>query len=130
MEHFGEHITIDGYGGDESLLNSKDVVLTCLNELPTMLGMRKLADPVVYYTKGNNHKDPGGWTGILVIEESHISVHTFPKRGFVSADVYTCRNGMETQVILDFFEKAFNLKKIETNFLKRGLEYPEQNIYS
>lgn len=130
MEHFGEHVTIDGYGGEEALLDSKERVFACLNELPEMLGMHKLAEPVVYYTEGNNAKDPGGWTGIVVIAESHISVHTFPKRGFVSADVYTCKNGMETEIVLNFFEKTFNLKKMETHFLKRGLEYPKDNIYS
>jgi S-adenosylmethionine decarboxylase len=130
MEHFGEHVTIDGYGGEEALLDSKENVLACLNELPAILGMSQLAEPVVYYTEGNNAKDPGGWTGVVVIAESHISVHTFPKRGFVSADVYTCRNGMDKETVLKFFEKTFGLQKIETNFLKRGLEYPENNIYS
>ncbi|MDO8430701.1 MAG: adenosylmethionine decarboxylase [Candidatus Taylorbacteria bacterium] len=127
--HFGEHITIDGYGGNEHLLNDKTEVLSCLNDLPTLLGMKKLAEPVVYFAKGNDIKDPGGWTGIVVIEESHISIHTFPKRGFVSADVYTCKNGMNTDFILDYFKKKFELKDIETNFIKRGMKYPKENIY-
>jgi S-adenosylmethionine/arginine decarboxylase-like enzyme len=70
-----------------------------------------------------------GWTGVVVIAESHISVHTFPKRGFVSADVYTCKSGMDTKLIEQFFIDTFKLKKIETHFLKRGLEYPKENIY-
>ena len=40
--HFGEHIMIDGYGGDKKLLNDKEVVLSCLNHLPVELGMKKL----------------------------------------------------------------------------------------
>jgi S-adenosylmethionine decarboxylase len=127
--HFGEHVTVDGYGGDESLLNSESVVTSCLNDLPGLLGMKKLSTPVVYFAKGNDTKDPGGWTGMVVIEESHISIHTFPKRGFVSADVYTCKNGMDGEYIIQYFKEKFGLKDVESNFLKRGTRYPSGNIY-
>lgn len=127
--HFGEHVTVDGYGGDESLLNSESVVTSCLNDLPGLLGMKKLSTPVVYFAKGNDTKDPGGWTGMVVIEESHISIHTFPKRGFVSADVYTCKNGMDGGYIIQYFKEKFGLKDVESNFLKRGTRYPGSNIY-
>ncbi|QQR76461.1 adenosylmethionine decarboxylase [Candidatus Nomurabacteria bacterium] len=128
MNHFGEHVTLDGYGGDEELLNSKDVVLSCLKNLPALLDMHILAEPVVYFAKGNDDKDPGGWSGFVVIEESHISIHTFPKRGFVSIDVYTCKNGMDQKYIEDYFIKEFKLTDIETNFIIRGKKYPEKNI--
>lgn len=126
---FGEHLTIDGYGGNFDALNDRELVLKCLDDLPLKLGMNKLAEPVVYFAEGNNEKDPGGWSGIVVIMESHISIHTFPARGFVSADVYTCKNGMDTDFILDYFKKAFDLKDIEHNLIKRGTRYPAENIY-
>ncbi len=128
-KHFGEHLTIDGYGGSEELLNNSDLVLSCLNKLVDKLGMKKLVESAVYYTPGNDIKDPGGWTGVVIIEESHISIHTFPKRGFVSIDAYTCRSGMDREFIIQFFREAFLLKDVEVNFLKRGTRYPEQNIY-
>ncbi len=127
--NFGEHITVDGYGGDEALLDDKEVVLRALNELVSFLGMHFLAEPQVYRAEGNDKKDPGGWTGFVVIMESHISIHTFPKRGFVSADVYTCQNGLNTELIISYFKKSFALSDIETNFLKRGTRYPTKNVY-
>lgn len=84
---------IDGYGGDKNKLNDKELVFKCLDELPELLFMGKLSKPEVYFAKGNGGKDPGGWSGFVVIIESHISIHTFPARGFLSADVYTCKNG-------------------------------------
>lgn len=128
-EHFGEHLTLDGYGGDENLLDSRETVLRALNELVTLLDMKVLAEPQVYHADSNEMKDPGGWTGVVVIMESHISIHTFPKRGFVSADVYTCQNGLNTELIISYFKKAFDLKEVETNFLERGRHYPAKNIY-
>ncbi len=127
--HFGEHLTLDGYGGDEQALDSQEKVSACLNELPGLLGMHQLAPAQIYHAGPNDLKDPGGWTGVVTIAESHISVHTFPKRGFVSADVYTCKNGMDIAFIEKFFRDQFQLKDVETHFIKRGTRYPEENIY-
>lgn len=127
--HFGEHLTIDGYGGKRELLDDKELVFKILNELPEKIGMKKLAEPVVYHAEPNGKKDPGGWSGFVVINESHISVHTFPGRRFVSADVYTCKNGLDIKSVLNYFKDVFNLRDIEQNFIKRGTRYPENNIY-
>ena len=127
--HFGEHLTIDGYGGNEEALNNKETVFECLDKLPELLGMHKMSTPELYHSDGNDIKDPGGWTGVVTIAESHISVHTFPKRGFVSADVYTCKNGMDNDFIIKFFTEKFGLKDVETHFIKRGTRYPDENIY-
>ncbi len=128
MSHFGEHLTLDGYGGDFEKLNNKDLVLHCLKDLPDMLDMHILAGPEVYFAAGNDKKDPGGWSGFTVIAESHISIHTFPARGFVSIDVYTCKNGLSQDHIVNYFVKQFELKDTEVNFIKRGQKYPSNNL--
>jgi S-adenosylmethionine decarboxylase len=127
-EHFGEHLTIDGYGGNPELLNSKDLILSCLNELLGILDMHALTEPQVVLAPDNHIKDPGGWSAFVIIAESHISIHTFPRREFVSIDVYTCRNGLNAKVVEDFFQAKFELKDLETNFIIRGKKYPEFNI--
>ena len=129
MIHFGEHLTVDGYKGDFDLLNDKKKVMMCLSDLPAAMGMHTLGKPIVYKAPGTGKKDPGGWSGFVVIQESHIAIHTFPARGFVSADVYTCQNGLETKKIIKYFKETFKLKSVETNFIKRGLKYPDKNIY-
>lgn len=114
---------IDGYGGDYEKLNDKNLVLRCLDELPGKMGMKKLADPEVYFASSNGKKDPGGWSGFVVIAESHISIHTFPAKGFVSIDAYTCINGLDTKFVVNYFKEAFGITEIEENFVKRGLRY-------
>ena len=127
--NFGEHVTIDGYGGSYELLNNESLVLQSLSTLVSTLGMKALAPAQVFHAAGNDKKDPGGWSGYVIIEESHISIHTFPKRGFVSADVYTCRNGIDAAMVEAFFKKKFALKEVERNFIKRGTRYPDSDIY-
>lgn len=128
QEHFGEHITIDGYGGDPVKLDDQDVVASVLVELCARLRMHALAAPIVLHAPDNDLKDPGGWSGFLVIAESHIALHTFPRRRFLSADVYSCRNGMAVQEVISFLKAAFDLEEIETNFIRRGLRYPAFNL--
>jgi len=126
--HFGEHITIDGYGGDPKLLNDRETVLGLLTELCETQRMTPLIEPVVVEAADNQIKDPGGWSGFLIIAESHISIHTFPRRRFLSADLYTCQNGINTASIIAFVKERFKLEDVETNFIQRGTKYPGQNI--
>jgi S-adenosylmethionine decarboxylase len=128
-EHFGEHFTLDGYKGSYEKLNDKELVLKTLHELPDLLDMHKLAEPEIYFAKGNDDRDPGGWSGFVVIEESHISIHTFPARGFVSIDAYTCKNGLDTEKIKQYYIDTFELGDTETNLIIRGTRYPVENIY-
>jgi len=127
--NFGEHLMIDGYFGDQDLLNSQDLVLELLNKLPDELGMKKLSEPVVYFAESNDKKDPGGWSGFVVIMESHISIHTFPRKGFVSADVYSCKDGLDTEFVINRFKGTFKLKEVEINLVKRGTRFPVENLY-
>lgn len=126
--HFGDHITLDGYGGKSEFLNDKARVLSCLTELCSNLGMHALSEPLIVEAFDNEFKDPGGWSGFVIIAESHIAIHTFPKRRFVSADVYTCKNGLDPDIITNFFKKTFELEEIETHFIERGQKYPLQNL--
>jgi S-adenosylmethionine decarboxylase len=127
MKHFGEHLMIDGYGGSHMKLNDESLIFRCLNELPEKLKMTKLSDPQVCLCPGNGVKDPGGWSGFVIIAESHISIHTFPTRGFISVDAYTCKNGMEKDAIVSYFTDIFELQDTELNFVIRGKNYPDEN---
>lgn len=124
-KNFGEHLMIDGYQADFDRLNDKDNVRNSIELLPELLGMKKLSNTEVYHAIGNNLKDPGGWTGFVVIEESHISVHTFPGIGFVSIDAYTCKNGLDTEAIVDWFREHFGIGVFEINLVQRGKRFPE-----
>jgi S-adenosylmethionine decarboxylase len=124
-KNFGEHLMIDGYQASFEQLNSQENVRRSIELLPDLLGMKKLSTTEVYYAVGNNLKDPGGWTGFVVIEESHISVHTFPAKGFVSIDVYTCKNGLDTEAIVNWFREHFEIKTFEVNLVQRGKRFPE-----
>lgn len=63
--------------------------------------------------------EPFGATGFILLEESHISIHTWPENGFVAIDVFSCKPfDIEkiNLIIKDFFETNF----VETKIITRG----------
>lgn len=128
--NFGMHLMLDAYGADPKPLDDMRTVFRFLDELPEKIGMHKLAAPFVVDAKETESgKDPGGVTGFVLIAESHISIHTFPKRRFFTLDLYSCNNfDDQVDLVLDFIHKTFGFTKRELKIVKRGLKYPKNNI--
>jgi len=125
---FGVHLTLDGYGGSPEKLNDPKRVEKALIELTDKLGMERMTDPVVKFAEPRNLKDSGGYSGFVMIVESHISIHTFPKKRFVSIDAYTCKDVMDKDTVVGYFRKMFDLEDTEVQFFKRGLKFPSQDL--
>lgn len=128
-EQFGLHLMVDGYGAPKEVLQNKEALKQMLVDLPKIMGMHTISDPFVVEVGPLNRKDPGGVSGFILIAESHISFHTFPDRGFVTIDVYTCQNELDTEKFVSLFKERFNLESVEVHIQKRGLRYPSENIY-
>ena len=129
-EQFGVHLMIDGYGANVDILRDEASLKQMLHDIPASMGMHTINDPVVVCVGPKNRKDPGGLSGFVMIAESHISFHTFPERGFVTIDVYTCQNDLDTEKLIAEFTEAFKLESCDTYIQRRGTRYPAENIYS
>lgn len=116
------HLTIDGFGGDRELLSDEKLVRTLLDRFPGDISMTKIAPPFVYRYVGDK-PDDWGISGFVLIAESHIAIHTFPERGYVWADVFSCK-AFEADQALDIVADAFLLESVKVTRLERGLEYP------
>ena len=58
----------------------------------------------------------------MLIAESHISVHTFPERGYINVDLFSCKFFDSTRSA-DVVRRTFRLCDVETSVLERGVEY-------
>ncbi len=125
---FGLHLMLDGYRCSAEVLNNANKIYQFLDEMPEKLGMKKLTKPYILKAEGNDKKDPGGWTGFVIIEESHISVHTFVKRGFVTIDTYSCKE-FDTEMAIAYIKDFFQVQEAETHVAVRGKKYPKEDIY-
>jgi S-adenosylmethionine decarboxylase len=117
------HVTIDGYGGDPQKLADENLVRAFLDSCPAEIGMTKIAPPHVCRYVGSKPED-WGISGFVLIAESHISVHTFPDRGYIWVDIFSCKGFDATQAIENIKER-FLLNKWQVHVLQRGLEYPD-----
>jgi S-adenosylmethionine decarboxylase len=116
------HLTIDGFGGDRERLSSESLVHSLLDTYPAEINMTKISEPLVLQYTGDKPED-WGVTGFVIIAESHISVHTFPDRGYVWVDVFSCKE-FETEGAVDRIVETFGLTHVTTKVHDRGLEFP------
>lgn len=67
---------------------------------------------------------PGGVTGMVLLAESHLAVHTWPELGAVTLDVYVCNlggdNGGRAEALLRTLELAFAPARTEHHCVQRG----------
>lgn len=64
---------------------------------------------------------PHGVTGVIVIAESHFSIHTWPEHRFAAVDLYTCGNTVDPWLAFDHLAKAFRATTHSVTELRRGL---------
>src|SRR4051794_4024876 len=114
------HLTIDGYGGNPELLNNESLVRELLDRYPGEISMTKISVPYVVQYDGGEKPEDKGVTGFVIIAESHISIHTFPERGYVWLDVFSCKD-FDSDGATDIIVNTFGLTAITARKLPRGL---------
>ncbi len=65
----------------------------------------------------------GGVSGVAVLSESHISVHTWPEKGFAAFDVFMCGDA-QPELAVPVLEAAFKPKRVVVEEIKRGVVEP------
>ncbi|WP_246589108.1 adenosylmethionine decarboxylase [Desertibacillus haloalkaliphilus] len=64
---------------------------------------------------------PQGVSGVVIISESHLTIHSFPEHGYASIDVYTCGDIIDPNVASNYISKALGAKKSEVVEVPRGI---------
>jgi len=118
----GSHLLLDCLGCDKDKVSDELIIKDFLNHITEILGMKRLIDPVVVNCENTNPKwDRGGISAFVMIAESHISVHTFPQAGLLTADVYSCKP-FDVEETVTVFKRVFNPSEIKQKIIKRELQ--------
>jgi S-adenosylmethionine decarboxylase len=64
---------------------------------------------------------PQGVSGVVIISESHLTIHSFPEHGYASIDVYTCGDRIDPNVACDFITKSLGATRLESIEVPRGI---------
>jgi S-adenosylmethionine decarboxylase len=77
---------VDAHGCEPGKLRSRDVLEGLFSRLIRELELHPLGEGIWHA-----FPVPGGVTGVVILQESHLSCHTFPERGYAAFDLYCCR---------------------------------------
>ena len=119
---FGVHLMVDGYGCNRSALEDIGLIYKFLDEYPEQMDMTKIMPPYVFRYTGAI-PDDWGVSGFVLIAESHISLHTFPDKQYLSLDMFSCKP-FDTEQAVEFIKQHFEIQKYEMRVLDRGQEFP------
>jgi len=64
---------------------------------------------------------PYGVSGVVVIAESHLAIHTWPEYGYAAVDLFTCGEDVDPYSGFDYLREALGGKRCEKRELTRGL---------
>ena len=112
LTYAGSHLIIDLW--DAEGLDDRDRIEQAL------IGAVKAAGATLLHIHLHTFSDGGGVSGVAVLAESHISVHTWPEKGYAAFDVFMCGNA-EPRKALSVFKQAFNPGRIVIGEHKRGV---------
>lgn len=71
---------------------------------------------------------PHGVSGVVVIAESHLSIHTWPELGYAAVDIYTCGDTTRPMDALNFLSSKFESESMITSTIERGI--PKNRTFS
>ncbi|MDI6603352.1 MAG: adenosylmethionine decarboxylase [Patescibacteria group bacterium] len=70
------------------------------------------------------HKfSPQGITGVVLLAESHIALHSWPEINYLAIDIFTCGKKAFPHKALDYLKREFKPRKVEIKEIKRGKIY-------
>lgn len=76
-----------------------------------------------YHPFGNDY----GMSGVTVLAESHISIHTWPEKEFAAIDIFMCGD-CDPEVALSHLVEKFNPSRVEKNMQRRGIESAQRRM--
>lgn len=119
---FGPHLMLDCFGCNPEKLSNIDIVFDALDKLPDKIGMTKIMPPYVFKYQGVV-PDDWGISGVVLIAESHISIHTFPEKNHAFIDIFSCKD-FDTAAASIHLISLFEATHHEVQLLQRGVEFP------
>ncbi len=110
----GRHLLVDFYDCDNSILD--DVTNLEKRLVESAVQANSTVIKSVFH-----HYSPYGVSGVVVIAESDITIHTWPEYGYAAVDVFTCGDEIDPWKAYEFLKDALEAKRFEAREVTRGV---------
>jgi len=112
-KYIGKHLIAEFYGCDKNLLNNKKKLKKFLL-IATQLSNSTILKDIFCSFK------PYGVTGIIIVAESHLSIHTYPEFDYAAVDLFTCGEFASPEPAFYYLKEKLKAKKVKIKLIKRG----------
>lgn len=109
----GYQTTVDFYDCDMNIINSVTVIKNILEEAAKIMNLSIVNTTIHEFS-------PIGISGVIVIKESHIAIHTWPEHKYVALDFFTCNKSFDLEEGIAWIKEQFKSNRIEKKSSQRG----------
>lgn len=114
MRALGRQILVECYGCDPSILDDSSSIREMMVRAAAEAGARIVTDAF-------HHFNPYGVSGVVVIAESHIAIHTWPEHGYAAVDIFTCGDTIDPWLIQEKICDRLAVQSVSNTEVRRGL---------
>ncbi len=115
MDAVGHHYIVEASGCDPEIIGK-------VEQVEQILVRAAEAAKVQVWSISFHRFNPGGVSGVIVISESHLSVHTWPELRYVALDIFTCGEEARPEAAVTSALKDFGATNVHITEVTRGLE--------
>ena len=113
MNAVGRHLLLDLKDCDVDLLNDLGFLRNALVAAAIECGATVLGESFHPFS-------PHGVSGVVIIAESHLSIHTWPEYGYAAIDIFTCGTSVEPEKAAELLIEKLGAKDHSLTEIKRG----------
>ena len=114
MKILGSHLIAEYCNCDSDILNDEKQLEMFMKEAVTKSGATLVQSVFHRY-------NPQGVSGVLVIAESHLSIHTWPEYGYAAVDFFTCGGAVDPYLAHEHLKSMLKSQGGQIRELKRGI---------
>ena len=114
MQALGRHLLLELFDCDAEALNSLETVKTSMVEAAKR-AQATIVDVVFH------EFNPFGISGVVVIAESHLAIHTWPEYRYAAVDVFSCGDVLQPQTAADYLVEQLGAARASVVELQRGI---------
>ncbi|NIS59417.1 MAG: S-adenosylmethionine decarboxylase proenzyme [Proteobacteria bacterium] len=113
MKSLGRHLLTEFYGCDRETLNDSDKIKNVMEEAAIRSGA-SIVQSVFHLF------NPHGISGVVVIAESHLAIHTWPEYGYSAVDIFTCGEEVDPWRAYHYLKEKLGAGSTSTVEMLRG----------
>lgn len=121
MDTTGSHYIVEASGCDPEVIGDATKIRDILTQA-AKAGHMEIKSSYFYRFM------PMGVSGVVIVAESHISIHTWPENRYAAIDVYVCGSASNPEKVIDYILDAFGSAHAHVSEIQRGIR--DEEIYT